>query len=349
LVATQQNSLPVSQTGQEDELENISMVNNVVDTSCSMAVPESECDVVARKVARIAARKASKVAKKAAKAEKKAAKKAANAPQVAIGSYCCVNALERLVDKGVADRDHSKIADDTKTMFLSTFGPAVASCIASTRVIHGSPPGVSATSVRKEVRIVRATSLQATEAFAPSGQTCVLNFASGSHPCGGFPENKLGAQEESLARASTLFPSLNHVHDTTRFYEGSAPLYSGSIIMTDTVTVFRGEDGELLATPYTVAMCTAPAVNFYKHDQTSRRKDVRRKRMKHVLDAMCGANSVIILGAWGCGCFRNDPKEIAEEFRALLGRGCYDGRTFVFAIPDDKTFSIFKNCFDEAK
>jgi uncharacterized protein (TIGR02452 family) len=57
----------------------------------------------------------------------------------------------------------------------------------------------------------------------------------------------------------------------------------------------------------------------------------------------------LILGAWGCGVFGNDPKVIAETFSSFLN-GKFKGvfREVVFAVPGEKSknFIEFAKVFD---
>jgi uncharacterized protein (TIGR02452 family) len=60
----------------------------------------------------------------------------------------------------------------------------------------------------------------------------------------------------------------------------------------------------------------------------------------------------LVLGAWGCGVFRNDPTQVARIFHTLLlGPENWSAwfRNITFAIldhsPDQSTFKVFANTF----
>lgn len=62
----------------------------------------------------------------------------------------------------------------------------------------------------------------------------------------------------------------------------------------------------------------------------------------------------LVLGAWGCGVFRNDPAQVAGAFRALLGPGGRFERTFehvVFGVLDRTPGGVvpaaFERVFDQ--
>tara|TARA_R110002111_G_scaffold157498_1_gene224007 strand:+ start:61 stop:912 length:852 start_codon:yes stop_codon:yes gene_type:complete len=175
------------------------------------------------------------------------------------------------------------------------------------------------------------------------GEVFCLNFASAKNPGGGF----LGgseAQEESLARSSTLYATLQ---STPSYYDvnracGTA-LYTDHMILSPDVTVFRDDDGVLLDEPYEVTFITAPAVNAgaVSRNEPGRKEQIvpvmrRRVAMVLALAANHGC-SHLVLGAWGCGVFRNDPSEIASLFaKCLLESGqfadCFE--TVNFAVLD---------------
>lgn len=171
-----------------------------------------------------------------------------------------------------------------------------------------------------------------------------LNFASARHPGGGFLGGA-AAQEESLARSSGLYPCL--AQDSCKpFYSGEALWYSHSVIVSPDVPVFRDDEGTLLDEPYAVTFVSsaAPNVRAMKGKQITQHNlgDVLEKRIACFLSAAIASGvDTLVLGAWGCGVFGNDPVEVAQAFETCLG--CWYGKYFkrmVFAIPDDPKSSL---------
>ncbi|MCO7226733.1 TIGR02452 family protein [Pleionea sp. CnH1-48] len=199
----------------------------------------------------------------------------------------------------------------------------------------------------------RTTLAAAFEAQQNGNKVLCLNFASAKNPGGGFLGGSQ-AQEESLARASSLYASLTK--DMTH-YEinrrcGSC-LYTHNMIYSPDVVVFRDDDDQLLAAPYKVSFITAPAVNFgaLKEHEKSQTASVMKQRLHYVL-ALAKAQDYqhLILGAWGCGVFRNDPAFISQLYAdALQESGQFHGvfETIDFAVLDNsnqqKTFLAFTN------
>ncbi len=135
-------------------------------------------------------------------------------------------------------------------------------------------------------------------------------------------------------------------------------LYHDDAIYSPVVPVFRNDEGALLAEPYRCAFITAPAVNagvVLERDR-SRRAEVRATMVHRVgrvlaIAALHG-HDTLVLGAWGCGVFRNDPAEVAGLFVAALAdpfRGAF--AEVVFAVldgsPERRFIGPFKRAFTE--
>ncbi len=185
------------------------------------------------------------------------------------------------------------------------------------------------------------TTLVAARRLAVAGlRPAALNFASARKPGGGFLTGAR-AQEESLARSSGLYACLRD-NPMYSFHQGRRdPLYTHYVLYSPDVPVFRSDDGALLEQPYLCSFLTSPAPNakVVRARDPSRRGEIRealRERMGKVLAiAVRHGHEVLVLGAWGCGVFGNDPEEVAGLFRqALTGpfRGAF--RRIVFAVLD---------------
>lgn len=152
----------------------------------------------------------------------------------------------------------------------------------------------------------------------------VLNFASAKNPGGGFLRGTM-AQEESLAYASALYATLTP-HSAMYEYnrKNVAALYSDWMIYSPRVPVFRNDDHSFLQKPYRVSFMTSPAVNAGAVRQNEPKKvhliePINRERARKFLWIASKENhKTLILGAWGCGVFQNDSREIAEMFSDLL-------------------------------
>lgn len=171
------------------------------------------------------------------------------------------------------------------------------------------------------------------------GEVAALNFASAKNAGGGF----LGgakAQEEDLCRSSGLYLSLTTPQAAPYYAENRAcasALYTDHLIYSPHVPIFRAGDGELLEVPVHANFITAPAPNAGAVAQNSPARlpqvlPTLRQRAALVLGVAAQMGQTrLVLGAWGCGVFRNDPAQVAQVFDDLLtgeAAGAFEQVTF---------------------
>ena len=144
---------------------------------------------------------------------------------------------------------------------------AVAAAVAGTRDYRPSmsvPPLVaSPRAASTRISVVNGTSLASARSIAMrTGATpLVLNFASAKNPGGGFL-NGARAQEESLARASALYPTIVNSPMYAHHRAHGDCMYTSWMIYSPAVPVFRDDDtNALLEEPYACAFLTTPAPN----------------------------------------------------------------------------------------
>ncbi len=203
------------------------------------------------------------------------------------------------------------------------------------------------------IEVVNASTLDVACGLANQGhRVAVLNFASARNPGGGFLTGAR-AQEESLARASGLYAMLlgDPMYDHHR--SSKDPMYSNWVIYSPDVPVFRLDEGQLLDEPYPCSFLTSPAVNVGALRHRDRRGDeirrVMQDRVERVLAvAALHGHEVLVLGAWGCGVFKNDPRLIAELFQsALAGRFFGAFTRVVFGVLDTSVERRFVDPFEQ--
>ena len=211
-----------------------------------------------------------------------------------------------------------------------------------------------------EFEVVNETTLSAAGRLTKAdgnANVLALNFASAKNPGGGFLKGSQ-AQEESLARASGLYPcivQMQAMYDANRRFRSC--LYTDNMIYSPGVPVFRDDRDQLLEAPYLVSFVTAPAVNAgvvrrRGTENVARIEDVMRGRIEKVLSlAVIHHHETLVLGAWGCGVFQNNPRDVARWFGDhLTGNGLFS-RAFkkvVFAVLDKRGGAVirpFQNVF----
>jgi uncharacterized protein (TIGR02452 family) len=199
---------------------------------------------------------------------------------------------------------------------------------------------------KPDIVVVPLTTLDAAQALTEkTGRAaCVLNFASAKHPGGGF-ENGALAQEEDLCFRSTLYSALALQKD---YYAESIRnlrdgLYFNKAIFTRGAVVIRDASYNLCA-PWIFHCVTAPAPNRGAAIKNGISEAIVEQAMAERIDLVLNTMATkeqrdIVLGAFGCGVFRNKPDRVATMFhKALRGRGL--GAAFsniMFAIPGEAT------------
>lgn len=169
-----------------------------------------------------------------------------------------------------------------------------------------------------------------------------LNFASAKNPGGGFLGGSQ-AQEESLARATGLYPCIAQMDEMYEYNRKQrSGLYSNYMIYSPDVPVIRDDEDRLLDKYYVSSFITAPAVNAGVVKERGEADDlqiesVMKERIRYILDvAVSNGHRTIVLGAYGCGVFRNEPAVVAKYFHdVLVGEGFKDSfERIVFAVYD---------------
>jgi uncharacterized protein (TIGR02452 family) len=189
--------------------------------------------------------------------------------------------------------------------------------------------------MQTRVQVTNETTLGASRRLVTDEQRpLALNFANGIQPGGGF----LGgarAQEETLCRSSALYQTL--IDDPMYEEHRKRPRQDSTdwAIYSPDVPVFREDDGTNLPHPWLLSFLTC-AAPYAPDVGQPRAGDLLQKRIHRVLAiARAFGHAALVLGAWGCGAFENDPHRTAADFRQAL-EGDYSGAfsEVVFAISD---------------
>ena len=199
-------------------------------------------------------------------------------------------------------------------------------------------------------------------------RVAVHNFASASNPGGGVVKG-FSAQEECLCRCSGLYFCLNTPEMWAGFYtphrNAQDPLHNDDIIYTPEITVFKTDESipKLMDQDdwyqVNVITCAAPNLrsrpaNPYNAGDGNKAvvisdRDLlalHEKRLRRILDvAVSEGNDTIILGAFGCGAFENNPEVVAKASRNVLKEYLHAFRTIEYAVycspRDERNFQVF--------
>ena len=188
------------------------------------------------------------------------------------------------------------------------------------------------------------------EGFA---KTVALNFANPHEPGGGFRRGAI-AQEECICRTSVLFNILDDDR-LSEMYVNVPPgeLFSDYMSLAKSVPMFRGDDYEFLDAPFPADFitCAAPMAKLYSGSK-EKLNHVLEKRIRKIVQ--CAAENeyeVLVLGAFGCGAFGNDTRNVANMFKKVLFKEKmrFFFKKIVFAIysSDNEKDTIFRAVFTE--
>lgn len=198
-------------------------------------------------------------------------------------------------------------------------------------------------------------------------RVAVLNFASATNPGGGVTKGS-SAQEESLCRLSTLYPCLNTSELKKAYYDfhrqSHDALYTDACIYTPDILVIKTDDDspermeEKFWCRLDVISCAAP--NLRERPSNAMNpgpsRPVRitpeallkllKQRVCRILSvAAQNKEDILILGAFGCGAFRNPPEIAARAWAEVLPEfyGVFEKVHFaVYCRPDDmKNYLVF--------
>jgi uncharacterized protein (TIGR02452 family) len=201
----------------------------------------------------------------------------------------------------------------------------LAALLAQRTPVSGEPPQI--------VLTAEATGAALHRLVAVEGRSHVvaLNFASARNPGGGF----LGgakAQEEDICRCTALYPCLitqQEYYAANR--EHRSALYTDYMIYSPEVPFIRDEGRTLLGKPFTASFITAPAPNAGAIANNHPEEEVQivptfARRAWYVLTiAAQQRQRTVVLGAWGCGAFHNDPWIIAPLLRDAVADSRFAG------------------------
>ncbi|MBK8014528.1 MAG: TIGR02452 family protein [Deltaproteobacteria bacterium] len=200
------------------------------------------------------------------------------------------------------------------------------------------------------IEVVDATTQQAAATLATAdGGLVLLNFASAVNPGGGFLGGSK-AQEEDLCRSSGLYRTLLRQPEYYRFHRAHrSPLYSDHLIFSPNVPFFKIDgSGAWLDAPFLASVITAPAPNLgaiereAPADRALIEATFERRWTNVFAVAEATSHRILLLGAWGCGVFRNEPELVAQTAKRALFSArfseCFE--RVVFAIPTGSRRSL---------
>ena len=203
-----------------------------------------------------------------------------------------------------------------------------------------------------EISVEDLTTSGAISKYKDLKKLCALNFASFFNPGGSFGHVPVHlAQEEYICKDSFLYNVLSEFQNeyninkelrNKNLYRNFA-LYSPDVIF---VNGFYEEEAKC-----DILTCAAPNATAAGSYHKVSNEDIERAMYERIdfLLTVARENNVrnIILGAFGCGVFGNDPKVVSKAFKELLKKKDYGFDKVIFAIPGGYNLKVFKDVFEE--
>lgn len=198
-----------------------------------------------------------------------------------------------------------------------------------------------------KIEVSKKRTFQAAEAYKNEA-VGLLNFANSFEPGGGVIYGAR-AQEESLCRLSTLYAALSTDEMREDFYDkhidDDDPLATDDVIYSPGVTVFKSDDSEMKLRDksewFNVNVLTCAAPDLYDADISDNELfDLHVKRWRQIFSvALKNGCTTLILGAFGCGAFRNNPEVVAKAAKKIVDEfnGYFKCIEFAVACKDDWT------------
>ena len=209
------------------------------------------------------------------------------------------------------------------------------------------------------VKVENIDCLSASKKLQEEGyHPAVLNMASRRNPGGGV-QTGAGAQEENLFRRSNLFQSLYQFAPFADKYGLRKSKYQYPLdrnfggIYTPDATVFRGteQDGyPLLDEAYRMSFITVAGINRPALESPERIApelvDPVKNKIRTIFRiGLLHGHDSLVLGALGCGAFRNPPSHIARLFHEVMQEPEFKNKYHLlfFAILDDHNARLKHN------
>ena len=225
-----------------------------------------------------------------------------------------------------------------------------------------------------EITVTQDRSYQAAMRLAAENEgsrIAVMNFAN-AFQAGGGVTSGAGAQEECLCRTSTLYPLLYRHYLSNTFYKHhrtlNTPKATDALVYTRAVVICKTDEDLPQRMPreqwtkvdvITVAApdlrdksnIHVPVVGGGTYMNSAELFGYHVKRAIHVLTCAAAKGAdILVLGAFGCGAFRNDPEVVARAYRTAIAEFPKVFRKIEFAVycppGDTRNYEVFARTFN---
>lgn len=241
-----------------------------------------------------------------------------------------------------------KARKHTKEM-KENFSSRISQCVKDTIIYNEDFKHNKVSPKTQKIVIVNTDSVSAIFNYS-IGKTAVLNFASYKNPGGQFINGSI-AQEECLCHSSFLYNVLSEFtidyYDWNNHNKNKALYYNRALFTPD--VLFMSGNSICFCDVITCAAPNKKAAQKYCNVSNHDNRKALSSRIEFVLEiAKKEGIESLILGAYGCGVFGQDPYEVASIFKEML-TAMPSFKNVIFAIPDNTStnYKAFSKVFRE--
>lgn len=147
-----------------------------------------------------------------------------------------------------------------------------------------------------------------------------LNFASAVNPGGGVRWGVYHTQEENVCLCSGLLHALEsqlEYYDDNRRYAAPEEGWDKILLAKNVPMVRDGSFADVEPMLFNVITYAAPIRRVHGAEESL---EILKRRAAHIVHCAVEIETeVLVLGAWGCGEYGNDPEDVARVFTEAVG------------------------------
>ncbi len=203
---------------------------------------------------------------------------------------------------------------------------------------------------KTSIEVVEGDSLD--RAIREEGKVLFVLFGSPGEPGGGFLLNKHNGQEEQVCRRMELAGLMEYCNEHVQLQDvGRYNLRERALFIPDALVLRQSSFNQYKKLDEPVAVHVLASAAFYDpsipiHEVEGKieyldgeQRNVMKKRIyNQFLAAQKKGMETIVLGAFGCGAFKNPPDAVASIYKEVIDehfRGVF--KKIIFSIVDDHT------------
>lgn len=187
------------------------------------------------------------------------------------------------------------------------------------------------------IMMVQGGTVSTGYAYADKMKVAILNFADALVP-GGRVTYGSNAQEENICRCTNLYDALDTYEAERDYYAPNRDankrepgIYTDRLIYAKDVIAFKDDTTYENIVPRKFDVITCPSPSTEIRPQAAMHIYLNRIT-QIILSAIHNKADCLVLGAWGCGAFGQDPTVMASSFAIILNDYAGYFKKIIFAI-----------------